>query len=78
MDNVICVAVKAIIQRSGKVLIIRRSKAAETDADTWEFPGGKLEFGEELEAALKREIQGRNRAGRRRWRVALRGHIQNP
>jgi 8-oxo-dGTP diphosphatase len=57
LQNIIVVALKAIIIHSGKVLIIQRSAADEFGASTWEFAGGKLDFGEELEVALKREIQ---------------------
>ena len=57
LDNVIIVALKAIIVLNGKALIVRRSGDDEVGAGTWEFVGGKLDFGEELETALKREIQ---------------------
>ena len=57
MENVIIVAVKAIIIFNKKALIIQRSADDEAGANTWEFAGGKLDFGEELEAALKREVK---------------------
>ena len=57
MENVIIVAVKAMIMLNGKVLIIQRAANDEVGANTWEFVGGKLDFGEDLEAALKREIK---------------------
>jgi 8-oxo-dGTP diphosphatase len=38
------------------VLIVQRSAYDEAGAGTWECPGGKLDFGEELESALQREI----------------------
>ena len=44
----------AIIRRKGKILIARRS--AGPRAGLWEFPGGKREAGESLEACLAREI----------------------
>jgi len=50
------VALKAIIMQNGRVLIIQRSGDDDIGAGTWEFVGGKLEFGEELEPSLKREI----------------------
>lgn len=55
--NKIVVAVKGIIFEEGKVLTIKRATDDEIGAETWEFPGGKIEFGEELEGALVREIQ---------------------
>ena len=57
MDNIIIVALKAIIVFKGKVLIVQRSNKDDVGAGTWEFAGGKLDFGEDLETALNREIQ---------------------
>jgi len=57
LDNIIIVALKAIIMFNGKVLIIQRSADDEVGANTWEFVGGKLDFGEDLEVALKREVK---------------------
>lgn len=57
MDNVIIVALKAIIMFNGRALIIQRSAADDVGANTWEFAGGKLDFGEDLETALVREIR---------------------
>ena len=56
MDNIIAVALKAIILYKGKALLIQRS-AQEDYGGVWEFAGGGLEFGEDLETALKREVQ---------------------
>lgn len=47
--------VAAIIRRGGKILITRRFDNVHLPG-LWEFPGGKVELGEELEGALKREI----------------------
>ena len=47
--------VAALILREGKILICQRTKA-QPMALKWEFPGGKIEPGEEPEAALKREL----------------------
>lgn len=52
----IIVAVKGIIVNQGKILIVQRASADSIGAGTWECAGGKIEFGEGLEAALKREI----------------------
>lgn len=56
-ENKIVVAVKGIILRNGKVLIIKRASNDNIGAETWECVGGKIEFGEELEDALIREIK---------------------
>ncbi len=56
MENKIVVALKAIIIYQQKALIIQRSYGDVSGSGSWEFAGGKLEFGEELEAGLKREI----------------------
>jgi 8-oxo-dGTP diphosphatase len=47
--------VAAIIRRSNKILITRRFDNVHL-AGFWEFPGGKVEPGESLEVALRREI----------------------
>ena len=57
MENLIGVAVKAIILFERKALIIQRSSDVESNPDIWEFVGGKLEFGESLEDCLRREIR---------------------
>jgi A/G-specific adenine glycosylase len=46
----------AIIHRSGKILIARRPSEGLLGG-MWEFPGGKLEPGEELPEGLQREIR---------------------
>jgi len=57
VENKIIVAVKGIINHNGKILIIQRSDDDETGANTWEFAGGKIDFGENLEDALIREVK---------------------
>ena len=46
----------ALIERAGRVLIAQRPEGKHL-AFKWEFPGGKVETGEEPEAALIREIR---------------------
>lgn len=46
----------AVIRRRGKVLIAQRRADSAAGALKWEFPGGKLEFGETPEKCLAREI----------------------
>ncbi|RPJ03340.1 MAG: (deoxy)nucleoside triphosphate pyrophosphohydrolase [Candidatus Aminicenantes bacterium] len=45
----------AVVERDGKVLVAKR-KAELVAGGLWEFPGGKLEEGEEPERGLEREI----------------------
>jgi 8-oxo-dGTP diphosphatase len=46
----------AVIERDGKVLVARR-KAGLVAEGMWEFPGGKLEEGEEPRKGLERELE---------------------
>jgi 8-oxo-dGTP diphosphatase len=48
--------VAAIIRKNDEILITQRLDGVHL-ARLWEFPGGKVEAGESLEAALRREIQ---------------------
>lgn len=57
MDNQIVVVVKGVVINDGRILILKRSSMDEVKADEWETVGGKIEFGEKLEAALIREIK---------------------
>ncbi len=49
-------AAVAVIHRNGKVLIQRRPDKGLL-AGLWEFPGGKVEPGEKMKCALRREIR---------------------
>jgi mutator protein MutT len=44
----------AVVIRGGCVLLVRRRN--QPDAGYWGFPGGKIEFGETIEAAAEREL----------------------
>ena len=46
----------AVIWRDGRVLLTRRMKGAHLEG-LWEFPGGKVEDGEDPEDALVRECR---------------------
>ena len=47
-------AVSAAVFRDGKVLIVRRARSPSKG--TYSLPGGRVEFGETLHAALHREV----------------------
>ncbi|MDD6396306.1 MAG: NUDIX domain-containing protein [Firmicutes bacterium] len=51
------VAVKGILLKNGRALILKRADDDEIGGGTWEFSGGKLEFGESPQEALKREFK---------------------
>lgn len=55
-EKLLGVAGKAIIRRNGKILLLQRSITDGFNPGLWEFPGGKLNFGENLIEALKREV----------------------
>ncbi|MFC7686168.1 NUDIX domain-containing protein [Ureibacillus sp. GCM10028918] len=57
MTNHILVALKGVIVNEGKALIVQRADDDEIGGGTWECVGGQIEFGEDLETALLREIQ---------------------
>lgn len=47
-------AVSVVLWREGRVLLVRRRQGAASGR--WAFPGGKVERGERLTAAAKREL----------------------
>lgn len=55
--NKMVVVVKGVIINDGKVLIVQRASDDEVGKETWESVGGNVDFGEDLEQALVREIQ---------------------
>ena len=55
-SEVIHVAVAAITNTKGEVLVSQRLKGTHLEG-YWEFPGGKLEPGEAIETGLQRELQ---------------------
>jgi len=48
------VGVGALILREGRMLLVKRSK--EPNKGKWSIPGGRLELGETIEEAVKREV----------------------
>ena len=51
-----CVAVKGIIERRGKILIVKRSNQEDHRPGIWETVGGRMDNAESPEIELKREI----------------------
>jgi mutator protein MutT len=54
-DRPAIVVTAAVVEREGRFLLTRRPEGAHLGG-RWEFPGGKCEPGEALEASLRREI----------------------
>lgn len=48
--------VRGIVMRNGKFLLVQRSKNDSWSPGMWEFPGGKIDFGQDINDALKREM----------------------
>ncbi len=48
---------KAVVyDKKGRILIMRRSEMSAVNPGMWDFPGGKLEIGEDPREGVKREI----------------------
>lgn len=67
------VAVGVLVDGAGQFLLTSRPEG-KVYAGYWEFPGGKLEAGETVEQALRRELQeelGITIAGAAPWKVEV-------
>lgn len=49
--------VAALIEKTEKILIARRTTGDQNVLGKWEFPGGKVQFGESEFTAIEREIK---------------------
>jgi 8-oxo-dGTP diphosphatase len=45
-----------VFNQQGQVFLAKRGPHASNERGTWEFPGGKVSFGEKLAAAIAREF----------------------
>jgi 8-oxo-dGTP pyrophosphatase MutT (NUDIX family) len=50
------VVARAVVERGDRVLLVRRAEW-DTLPGTWELPGGKVDAGETIAAALARELE---------------------
>ncbi|MFO7999354.1 MAG: NUDIX domain-containing protein [Bacteroidales bacterium] len=57
MEKPLGVAGKAVINKSGKILLLQRARNEAFEPGLWELPGGKLNYGEDLIDALEREVR---------------------
>jgi len=69
------IVVGGILKVDGKVLMIRRLMSDTSSQGYWEFPKGRVEWGEDLETALKREFV--EETNLRVEPVAINGTISN-
>lgn len=51
------VTVKAVVVYHNQMLLLKKVKQSKDGLGYWELPGGGMEYGESLEAAIKREIK---------------------
>ena len=56
MEYPILVSV-GIIEQDGKYLVTQRPKNSNHNSLKWEFPGGKVKFGEDPKKSLERELR---------------------
>lgn len=54
--QIVILMVTALIESRGKYLILKRSEKNLTNKGKWQFPEGKVKFGEDVLKALKREV----------------------
>jgi 8-oxo-dGTP diphosphatase len=55
--QIVVLMVTALIEKNGKYLVLRRSEKNMTNRGKWQFPEGKVRFGEDIIDAMKREVK---------------------
>lgn len=48
--------VRLLIYKNDKLLILKRADSDKSDSNLWDIPGGKIEDGENIFDAIKREV----------------------
>ena len=48
--------VRVLVYHNNKLLILKRADSDKSDANLWDIPGGKIESGESVHNAIKREL----------------------
>jgi len=72
-------SLKAVVRNEeGFVLLLRRSATSKANAGKWEFPGGKLDAGETVDEALRREVAEETGLVIELSRVLGAGESENP
>ncbi len=56
-ENKFRIAVRGMIKRQDKYLLLERAKPSRGEMGYWELPGGGLDFGESPQQALVRELE---------------------
>lgn len=56
-NKTFAVATKAVIYDNGKYLVLHKSASEEMNPNSYDIPGGRLEFGEKPEETLVREVK---------------------
>ena len=54
--RVLLVNRSAVLDSKGNVLLVQRAAGDRHNANLWEFPGGKLDEGQDVTQALEREV----------------------
>ena len=55
--QIVILMATALIESKGTYLVLKRSEKNVTNKGKWQFPEGKIKFGEDIFKALKREVE---------------------